>query len=249
MKKNTFLIYNDIVHCLYSSSNMTELRDNALYRLRMLIPYSYASILLADTSSDTQILYQKEPLCIPASFSEAENEYINHSEEDPLLWVTGSQESTLIRESDLLDDECRLHSPLYLHCYKKYNIFDTLQFSIVYNHIFLGVLTLFRTRIDGYFTEDDMFYLRSLGTHLNLAVYRILKEPQTKDRQEILAELAQKFVLTNREVEILSLIFDFKSPLDIAAELKLQENTVQKHTQNIFRKMNVSSKWELLQFR
>lgn len=249
MKKNTFLIYNDIVHCLYSSRNITELRDNALYRLRMLIPYSYASILLADTSSDTQILYQEEPFCIPESFTKAEIEYIKHSEEDPLLWVTGSQESALVRESDLLDDESRLHSPLYLRCYKKYNIYDTLQLSIVYNQVFLGVLTLFRTRIDGYFSEDDMFYLRSLGTHLNLAMYHILKEPDAKDRQETLAELTKKFELTNREAEILSLIFDFKSLLDISEELKLRENTVQKHTQNIFRKMNVSSKWELLQFR
>lgn len=249
MKKNTFLIYNDTVHCLYSSKNMAELRDNALYRLRMLIPYSYASILLADTSSDAQILYQEEPFCIPTSFAEAEMEYIKHSEEDPLLWVTGSHESTLVRESDLLDDESRLQSPLYLHCYKKYNIFDTLQLSIVYNQIFLGVLTLFRTRIDGCFTEDDMFFLRSLGTHLNLAMYHILKEPDTKDRQETLAELSQKFELTNRETEILSLIFDFKSMSDISEELELRENTVQKHMQNIFRKMNVSSKWELLQFR
>lgn len=249
MKKNTFLIYNDMVHCLYSSKNMTELRDNALYRLRMLIPYSYASILLADTSSNAQILYQEEPYCIPASFAEAETEYIKHAEEDPLLWVIGSQDSTLVRESDLLDDESRLHSPLYLHCYKKYNIFDTLQLSIVYNQVFLGVLTLFRTRIDGCFTEDDMFYLRSLGTHLNLALYRILKGPDTKDRQETLAELTQKFELTNREVEILSLIFDFKSMPEISEELDLRENTVQKHTQNIFRKMNVSSKWELLQYR
>lgn len=249
MEKNTFLIYNDIVHSLYSCKNIMELRDGPLYRLRMLIPYSYASILLADTSADAEKVYQDEPYCIPASFTEAETEYIKHSEEDPLLWVTGGQESTLVRESDLVEEESRLHSPLYLRCYKKFNIFDTLQFSIVYNQKFLGVLTLFRTRVDGCFTEEDMFYLRSFGMHLNLAMYHILENPVDENRQDNLTSLAGQFDLTNRETEILSLIFEFKTNIEIAEELDLRENTVQKHNQNIFRKMNVSSKWELLRYR
>ena len=61
--------------------------------------------------------------------------------------------------------------------------------------------------------------------------------------------LAEKHDLTARERQILNFVLEFQNNDEIAASLGISENTVQKHLQNIFRKMNVSSKWELLQIR
>lgn len=251
MEKNSFLIFNDIVYDLYSCTSADDLPDRFLARLKLLIPFSYASILLADFSSESSGIYRPEPLCIPESFTEAETEYIRRCDEDYLLWLIHGKESTLVRESDLLPEKNRLNSPLYLHCYQKYNIFDTLQYSIIYRQQFLGVLTLFRTRIDGAFSDDDMFFLRSLGTHLNVVLNRICRpSPHTGagDREELLQYLSQQHRLTAKETEILRLLFQYKSNEEISEALSIRENTLQKHMQNIFRKMDVSSKWELLRF-
>lgn len=49
-------------------------------------------------------------------------------------------------------------------------------------------------------------------------------------------------LLSNREEEILSLLYMGKSKKEIAAELFISENTVKRHVQNIYRKLNVSNK-------
>ena len=252
MQKNNFLIFNDIIYALYSCQSINELKENFLKRLKLLIPFSYASILFTDLSSENSTTYLTNPICVPDSFSEAEEEYLLHADEDHLLWLVNGKESTLIRESDLLGDESRLSTALYLKCYKRYNIFDSLQFSIVYQQKFLGVLTLFRTKIDGTFSDEDMFFLRSLGIHLNAAANRLLiSEHMQMNSQNThtIDELANEYHLTGKETEILSYIFSFKNNDEIAAEMKISENTIQKHLQNIFRKLNVSSKWELLKYK
>lgn len=44
-----------------------------------------------------------------------------------LLWLIHSREPQLIKESDLIPEQKRLSAPLYLHCYKPFHIFDSLQ--------------------------------------------------------------------------------------------------------------------------
>lgn len=251
MEKNTFLIFNDLIYDLHACQSTGELKDIFLKRLKHLIPYSYASILLCDLSSDNANAYIDKPLCIPDDFTEAEEAYIAHADEDPLLWLFNRKESTLIRESDLFGDESRLSTPLYLNCYQSYKIFDSLQFSIVYQQKLLGILTLFRTKIDGTFSDEDMFLLRSLGTHLNAVVYKILiLDPAQMARQNTCSmdDLVREYHLTPKEAELLTQLFSFKSNEEIADAMEICANTFQKHLQNIFRKFNVSSKWELLKY-
>lgn len=252
MEKNTFLIYNDIVYGLYSCSTLSDLKKDFLIPLKMLIPFSYGSILIADNSISSDDVVFTSPLCVPDSFTDAELDYIQYADKDDFLWLIHSKEPTLIKESDLLRDEKRLNSPLYTHCYRKYNIFDSLQYSIVYNQSFLGILTLFRTKIDGAFNDDDMFYLRSMGVHLNYSLNRInsiVSDTSHPNMDTNIKKLKERYCLTPRESEILGLIFEFKGNDEIAEMLDIQENTLQKHIQNIFRKTNTSSKWKLLQLR
>lgn len=250
MERNTFLIFNDLVYHLYTCQTLEEIKEQFVIPLRLLIPYSYASILLTDLSKDASRIFEENPLCVPERFSEAETEYIKRADEDPLLWMIYGKESTLICESELIEEKRRTASDLYTHCYRPYHIYDTLQFSIVYNQQCLGILTLFRTKADGLFNENDLFYFRSLGTHLNLVLDRIRHPLETANHSsETFSLLVRRHNLTDREAEILEALFAFQSNEEIAAALGIQDSTMQKHLQNIFRKMNVSSKWELLKFR
>ncbi|MCB5475987.1 MULTISPECIES: LuxR C-terminal-related transcriptional regulator [Blautia] len=44
-------------------------------------------------------------------------------------------------------------------------------------------------------------------------------------------------------------MFQYRNNDEIAQSLGIRENTLQKHLQNIFRKTNVTSRWELLRLR
>ena len=109
---------------------------------------------------------------------------------------------------------------------------------------------MFRTKIDDEFSDADMFYLRSLGMHLNAVLYKITTESVNKEsKHATIEELQKQYGLTVREAQILGLIFLFLNNEEIVEKLDIKENTLQKHMQNIFRKMNASSKWDLLRFR
>ena len=250
MEKNTFLMINDMIYDLYSCTSLNEIKAKFLLRLKMVIPYSYASILLHETTEDPDTIRLTTPICIPESFTEAENEYMKVADEDHLLWLLHSREPRLVRESDLLEDQQRLNSPLYVHCYRKYNIFDSMQYASVYQQELLGILTLFRTEKDGPFTNEDMFYLQAIGMHLNAVLYQIThSQPQTNDLKQTLAYLKNTCHLTNRELQIAEQIYQYRNNDEIAGSLGIRENTLQKHLQNIFRKTNVTSRWALLRFR
>ena len=77
-------------------------------------------------------------------------------------WFIHASESMVIRESDLLKDHQRLNSPIYQRFYNRYNIYDTLQMSIAWGNKILAVLTLYRTKDDGLFKNDDVFWLQTL---------------------------------------------------------------------------------------
>lgn len=85
MEKNNFLIYNDIVYTLYQCKSYEALRDEFLPRLRLLIPFTYASIISVNPENRTEIV--PTPVCFPDYFYEAELLYIDHMSEDHLLWI------------------------------------------------------------------------------------------------------------------------------------------------------------------
>ena len=121
-----------------------------------------------------------------------------------------------------------------------------MQYSIVAKHHLLGVLSLFRTRIDGCFQSDDMFFLRSIGVHLNKVFPKILaadREQSTTLRT--VEDIRQMHGMTVRETQILEKILQFYSNEEIAEECGISSLTVQKHIQNLLRKLGVGSRLEL----
>lgn len=250
MKKNSFMIYNDLVYELYGCKAMEDIMRVLHTHMKMLIPFSYASILLAGGRDPAgKPLYEK-PLCIPETFTEAETKYIEHIDEDPQAWLMYGSETTLIRESDLMEDENRLTTPLYQHCYSGYGIYDSMQASLIYRGEFLGILTLFRVRKDGLFTEDDAFFCRAMCAHLDRLVWTIRGGQRNRsvspEISRCIARCREAYHLTSRECEILSLIFQMRSNDEIADQLGIRESTLQKHLQNLYRKTGSGSRLELV---
>ena len=59
-------------------------------------------------------------------------------------------------------------------------------------------------------------------------------------------ELTKKHHITNREGEIINLIVRGETNSSIARKLYISESTVKKHINNIFRKLGIKNRWELL---
>lgn len=252
MDTNHLLIFSDLLYSLYTSDDAKGINHDLLSYLRMLIPSPYASLLTADPAAPRFTF--NGVYCDPADFACAEQKYIDNYEDDEIQWMLHSKVSTVLRESDLLKNESRLHSAIYEKCYRPYHIYDTLQMSIVSERKFLGVITLFRTREDPPFSEDDMTLLKSLDKHLNYIYGRLLlKDPAARTSDSPSAAvtsgradaLMAQAGLTRRESEIVRLVMKAIPNAKIREQLHITDNTLQKHMQNIYRKFRISSRLEL----
>ena len=67
---------------------------------------------------------------------------------------------------------------------------------------------------------------------------------QTLNLEDAMELVKKKYELTNREIEILTEVYNGKTNTQIAEDLFISESTVKAHIYNIFRKMNVKSRVE-----
>ena len=244
MVKNDYLLLNDFIYQIYTSETIAGLKNTVLTRLRLIIPYSYASIMMCQSDKDS--VYLSDPVCYPASFQLAEKDYMKFQKSDDLDWLLYSTEPEVVRESEMFDDQKRLNSEIYDKCYNKYGIYDSLQMSIVYNKTVYGILTLYRKNSDGAFNDNDVFYLHSLNKHINYLFHSLLDTIPSISGTSKLEELTNTFLLTRRESEIMGYIRQCLSDDEILINIPVSKHTLQKHIQNIYRKCGVSSRRELL---
>ena len=168
MERNTFMAINELISKLYQDTENNDLIQHFLLRLKSVITYSYSSYLMADKSNPHHLY---NPICVPSSFAEAEQKYIEIEDKDHLAWVIDYPETMVFSESEIISDKARLLSPIYQECYGHYGIYDTLQMSLVYHNILLGIVTLYRTKELGLFTQEDKDFLSYFSIHLNYIIY------------------------------------------------------------------------------
>lgn len=253
MEKNEFLLFNEIIYRLNTAVDLDDLRRALLVQIRMLIPFAAASVITIELDPVTHLLTHRDPLCLPERFTAMEEEWIAKSDEDRALWHSHAPESVIVRDSEMWErDEERLASPSYRDVYSRYGVYDVLQMNIAYQNERMALLTLYRTREGGAFTDRDVFFLRALSNHIDLAYHERLHRGAAAARPaepEPLRALAARCGLTRREEEIVGLIFRDRSNEEILATLYIARNTLMKHLQNIYRKCGVSSRWELRKLR
>lgn len=248
MSKNDFLLINNIIYEIHSSTDFNSMKQTLLSLLCLLIPNSCSSILMADHTDSSHLLI--DPVCFPTSFVEMENIYLSLEDADLMRWIMMTKQSMTVRESDLTPEQQLIQTPIYQKCYKPFGLHFSTQVYLVHKEIFLGVLTLYRSKAEGDFTENELFILKALEKHLSLRFYNEFNTPSTPSTSNsYLIELVYQYHLTNREVEVLQLIFDGLNNEKIAEQLCISNFTLKKHIQNLYNKLGVSSRWDLLRFK
>ena len=119
--------------------------------------------------------------------------------------------------------------------------------KLVYNDILLGSMLLGRDRDETDFTPHEKEILRIIGEHLSYKIYTIYPNGVTKQAVEMGGDpLAVKYGLSYREIEVLELLRKGATAKEVADTLCISENTVKRHAGNIYKKMGVSSKPQLI---
>jgi DNA-binding CsgD family transcriptional regulator len=248
---DNFLIYDSLLYAIYTASDFNGVKEELLAHLQQMIPHQYASILITEGGNrkGTEDIGIAEFYCEPSEFMEAEELLIKKYPEELTTMMNLAEKAGAIRRSGICAEEERFCAPYYKDCYEKYDIYDTLQLAVTSKHELIAVISLYRTTESGAFADEDVYLLKALSKHLSKVFCKHCRQNQTIDSVSgTIEEIKAKVHMTPKETEILTLIFLAKSNLEICEELKIKEHTLQKHLQNIYRKLNVCSRWELLRF-
>lgn len=250
MEKNDFLLYNEVVYRLHACRSLEELKPALLAQVKLIIPYTYASVIDIRVDPETGEMLHQDPFCKPSQFAVAEQAWIQEVDQSYTLWLSHAVESMVVRDSELYEGEDRYSRRSYQNIYSEYNVSDCVQMNIAFGGRSLGRLAFYRTRSYGAFTDQEVFYLRALSNHINLAYARCMKGGEVPLPQgRSMEELIQTYQLTRREAEILALTFEGLNNEELLEKLTISKNTLLKHLQNIYRKCGVSSRIDLLKLQ
>lgn len=95
------------------------------------------------------------------------------------------------------------------------------------------------------FSEKDVYILSQLKEHLANRLYQLHNQNATREFSKPQLDFLLQKNLTEREMQIVQLMFAEVSNYEIAASLYISGNTLKKHVSNIYKKLGVSSRNQL----
>ena len=242
MDFNTEMNLNSIIYQIYNVDDFNEMKRSVVTLIRAIIPCTCASILMT-TGRDGEIFC--DPITVPDSYEEIEHEYIKCQDSDGSLWVVRKKQSTVFRDTDLMPEGKREQTDYYLRCFKPFGIHYSVDLTITDGRKIMGIMSLYRTKGEGDFTNDEMQILRLLSTHLDARFAKAIKARSSSSNGIEMVKLTKKYLLTARETEVLELILENYDNSEIVSRLCISPNTLKKHLQNLYRKTNVAGRIQL----
>lgn len=172
--------------------------------------------------------------------------YQNYQHKDYTVWNFSQTEPVVYRDSDLMPDHLREKSRIYQQWMRPLGAYYGLGCTIVRGH-FYGSVTMFRTKEAGDFTEEEVYFLGLLNTHLSSHLQMLYPNGiRESDFRAVDESLLGKYHLTERETEILRQLGEGLTNQEIGGRLCISEVTVKKHMSHIFEKMQVKNRNQLL---
>lgn len=236
---------NRMIANIYSCSSHETLRGDFLEHIRTLVPYQKAFFDLGDNKGDNHIFF--DPIAVDMTDKNLDDYYHHFETLDYAVWVLSQNQSIVYRDTDLLPDELRQKSLFCNEWLTPMNVFYCGGSSIVENGTIFGSVTLMRSRQSGDFSEHDLEICRILNDHLCIHFRQLYPNGISyKASNSSQVDMMTKYRLTQREYEILQLLNSGMHNHEISAKLCISENTTKKHVANIFAKLNVTSRFQLV---
>lgn len=242
-----WLVINDILAEIYTISKGDMFIQKALKLLKMLIPYTKSYFILLDKK---QSIISEKSLFIGIKETERKQYIERYYNQDYLKYVYEFAKTTLVyKDSEILEEEIRKRTEFYQNFLKPANIPFGCGILLIQNNRTVGVLSLFRDTDWGDFSDKDMYILNVFKKHFENIVFRLYKKNDEKaEIQNRCADIVSQFDLTKREADVLDLLCKDLSNEEIGLDLVISLSTVKKHIYNIYTKLNVTSRRQLIHF-
>ena len=235
---------NSILLLMYSTEDFDTMRTYILDSIKVLIPYKKAMFyMVIDDGNSIQL---DCPIFVNVDKKFA-IEYEKTVEFGYLGRVAlSARRSLAYKDTDLMTEDIRINSDVYKSFLKPYDVPYGAGIILAENNKLVGELTLFRSKLQGDFSERDVCILDILREHLEI---RLQLSTEVKYDTSYIKHLQLlKIGLTQREIEILELIINDYSTDDISTKLNISIHTTKKHLSNIYSKLDISNRLQLVNY-
>lgn len=146
------------------------------------------------------------------------------------------QKKRVQKIDDVIPFSNYLQSEYYQSFLKKNNVLDEMAIYLEFNGEFAGVIGILRHNEEGRFTTADTIKLNYLVKQIESGF----------NLQRIFSKNKPTIELTDREHELVHYLEKGFKNKEIAKILYVSENTIKKHLQNLYRKLDTGNRTELL---
>lgn len=238
LETNDWIMLNNIIYNIHTVDNLTDMRNQFLEQIRMLLDFDSADFFLASRDG-------KNKLSDPVFYHCRENLSENYDALDYSRGILYSGQSLIYRETDIISDDVRIQTEYYKRVYKPNNWHYSLQMILAKNKEFVGVITFYRTVGKADFEYDDIFLLDLLKDHMAYRLYKNKRSGNIFDEKLTVSAAVEEYELTRREETILRLLMAGEENSAICEELTITANTLKKHILNIYRKLGIKNRVQL----
>lgn len=245
LEENEWMLLNEIAYNISFIYSLDEMRKNVLNWINMLISFDGAIFSLIE--KDASVLKGSIGCNIDEKYVKIyEKDYMKKS---PISWMIRSRNASASRESDSLSKEAISINEFYKEFYSPNRFCYSACMNIVFREDAVGLISIYKRRENGDFTNRDLFVLNQLQKHF---AYRLYYEAKKGDTRYFYAKgyhdrICKEFGLTSRESELLNYAVKGYSNEKIAEIMTISIHTVKKHFHSLYMKMNVKNRVQMLQ--
>lgn len=153
------------------------------------------------------------------------------------------------RDSDFMSEQERTASPVFKEIYQPEGIYYALRIRLMQSERTIGDISCFRSHEQGDFSDRELEIGSVLARHLSLKYHYLLgREPRAASASATFPVPAcdKTELLTKREKQIAHAILAGGSDKQIGDELCISVGTVKRHIANIYHKLGVNNRIQLL---
>lgn len=245
--KQDWFSINNIVLSMYSTPDDTIMMENFLKALNVLIPFDVGVYMKAEIHDNKAEVSKPVFIGTNEKFIEEYCEFATSSDYASPLMSMGK--SIAYRDTDLLDEKRRKDTVFYRDFLQKHDILYVGGMILVMQGELLGEVTLYRNEKKLDFNDDELAILNILRPHLDNRLYYKLVPKEADASNEPTNKNLKKYTdlhLTQREMQIADLMMSGYGYEDISDKLVISINTTKKHVSNMFRKLDVTNRMELI---
>lgn len=237
-----WMAINRTIYKIYGDEDLHTMQSDFLENLNMFIDFDSAYFYLA--KDEEGLVFNS-----PAVFQCEADDEIDFSSVPEISEIIQNKKTIVFRETDISRSDLWRNTLNYHLFYKPNNWYYGMRLVIALDNKVLGTITLFRGISKKNFDINDVLVLDLFKEHLAL---RLSSEKKQKNRICAASTLeydkmAQKYDLTRKERIILEMLSKGEASEQISSELDVSVNTVKKHTVNIYRKLGINKRIQLIQ--